>query len=172
MKVLISGCGRVGGFVAGLLDSEGHDVTVIDTDRAAFVHLPDGFKGTTHLGNGVDLDVLRGLGIDKADAFLALTQGDNRNLMAAQIAKEIFRVKTSVAKVNDPIRAQIYREKGIVTFSRTTILGLLVHALLMNETEVGEVLMERTMDHENKLARMESKAARAAEQAAPVGARE
>lgn len=171
MKVLISGCGRVGGFVAGLLDSEGHDVTVIDIDKAAFVHLPDGFKGTTHLGNGVDLDVLRGLGIDKADAFLALTQGDNRNLMAAQIAKEIFRVKTSVAKVNDPIRAQIYREeKGIVTFSRTTILGILVHAMLMNETEVGEVLMERTMDHENKLARMESSAGRAAEKA-PVGSR-
>ncbi|MGH2378856.1 MAG: potassium channel family protein [Candidatus Limnocylindria bacterium] len=156
MKVLISGCGRVGGFVAGLLDSEGHDVTIIDIDKGAFVHLPDDFKGTTHLGNGVDLDVLRELGIDRADAFLALTQGDNRNLMAAQIAKEIFRVKTAVAKVNDPIRAQIYREKGIVTFSRTTILGLLVHAMLMNESEVGEVLLERTLETERALARSEA----------------
>jgi trk system potassium uptake protein TrkA len=171
MKVLISGCGRVGGFLAGLLDSEGHDVTIVDIDKAAFVHLPEGFKGTTHLGNGVDLDVLRQIGIDKADAFLALTQGDNRNLMAAQIAKEIFRVKTAIAKVNDPIRAQIYREKGIVTFSRTTILGLLVHAMLMNENDVGEVLLERTMDHENKLARMESKIGTAVDRPTPVVAR-
>jgi trk system potassium uptake protein TrkA len=171
MKVLISGCGRVGGFLAGLLDSEGHDVTIVDVEKAAFVHLPETFKGTTHLGNGVDLDVLRELGIDKADAFLALTQGDNRNLMAAQIAKEIFRVKTSVAKVNDPIRAQIYREKGIVTFSRTTILGLLVHAMLMNDNAVGEVLLERTMDHERKLAHMESEIGAAVEKPAPVGAR-
>jgi trk system potassium uptake protein TrkA len=171
MKVLISGCGRVGGFLAGLLDSEGHDVTIVDIDKAAFVHLPEGFKGTTHLGNGVDLDVLRQIGIDKADAFLALTQGDNRNLMAAQIAKEIFRVKTAIAKVNDPIRAQIYREKGIVTFSRTTILGLLVHAMLMNENDVGEVLLERTMDHENKLARMESKIGTAVDKPTPVVAR-
>jgi len=171
MKVLISGCGRVGGFLAGLLDSEGHEVTIVDIDKAAFVHLPDGFKGTTHLGNGVDLDVLRQIGIDKVDAFLALTQGDNRNLMAAQIAKEIFRVKISVAKVNDPIRAQIYREKGIVTFSRTTILGLLVHAMLMNESEVGEILLERTLAHESKLAEMESKAGPAAEKPTPVAAR-
>jgi trk/ktr system potassium uptake protein len=171
MKVLISGCGRVGGFLAGLLDSEGHDVTIIDLDKGAFVHLPEGFKGTTHLGNGVDLDVLRGLGIDKADAFLALTQGDNRNLMAAQIAKEIFRVKTSVAKVNDPIRAQIYREKGIVTFSRTTILGLLVHAVLMNDREVGETLLERTREHERQLASMEAKSTAEADKPTPVGAR-
>lgn len=164
MKVLITGCGRVGGFLAGLLDSEGHDVTIVDIDKGAFVHLPDSFKGTTHLGNGVDLDVLREVGVDKADAFLALTQGDNRNLMAAQIAKEIFRVKRVVAKVNDPIRAQIYREKGIITFSRTTILGLLLHAMLMEETEVGEVLLQRTLDVERGLERAEKGSP------APVGA--
>lgn len=157
MKVLISGCGRVGGFLAGLLDSEGHDVTIIDLDKAAFVHLPDSFKGTTHLGNGVDLDVLREVGADKSDSFLALMHGDNRNLMAAQIAKEIFRVKRVIASVNDPIRAEIYREKGIITFSRTTILGLLVHAMLMDESEVGEVLLERMLEVERKLASAETK---------------
>lgn len=157
MKVLISGCGRVGGFLAGLLDSEGHDVTILDIDKGAFVHLPESFKGTTHLGNGVDLDVLREVGVDKADAFLALTQGDNRNLMAAQIAHELFRVPRVIAKVNDPIRAQIYRDKGIITFSRTTILGLLVHAMLMEETEVGEKLLERMLDTERALAGSEAK---------------
>jgi trk system potassium uptake protein TrkA len=174
MKVLVIGCGRVGAFLAGVLDSEGHDVTIVDIDKGAFVHLPDSFKGTTHLGNGVDLEVLRGLGAEKADAFLALTQGDNRNLMAAQIAKEIFRVQRVIAKVNDPIRAQIYREKGIITFSRTTILGILVHAMLMNETEVGEILLQRTLAIERGLARTESKTPAAADKGPaqpPVGAR-
>lgn len=168
MKVLISGCGRVGGFLAGLLDSEGHEVTVIDLDKAAFVHLPDSFKGTTFLGNGADLDILRENGADKADAFLALMHGDNRNLMAAQIAREIFRVKRVIASVNDPIRAQIYRaEKGIITFSRTTILGLLAHAVLMDESEVGEVLQQRMLEVERGLAGAEKKKA----EPDPVGAR-
>lgn len=151
MNVVIVGCGRVGGFLAGTLDAEGHTVTIVDVDRGAFVHLPEGFKGTTFLGNGTDLEILRQVGVDRADAFLALTQGDNRNLMAAQVAKEIFRVGRVVAKVNDPIRAEIYREKGIVTFSRTTILGLLLHATLLGESEVGEILMQRTLQHEAQL---------------------
>lgn len=165
MNVLIVGCGRVGGFLAGLLDSEGHQVTVVDLDRSAFAHLPESFKGTTFLGNGADLDVLRQLGVDRSDAFLALTQGDNRNLMAAQIAREIFRVGRVIAKVNDPVRAQVYREKGITTFSRTTILGLLVHASLMGESDVGEILLRRTQEHEARMASAEI----AGRAAAPVG---
>ncbi len=152
MNVLIVGSGRVGATLAGLLDGEGHTVTIVDLDRASFVHLPAHFGGTTHLGNGADLDVMRDVGIDKADAFLALTQGDNRNLMAAQIAKEIFGVKRVVAKVNDPIRAEIYRAKGITTFSRTSILAVLLRASLMGETEVGEVLLERATELERRLA--------------------
>ncbi len=152
MNVLIVGCGRVGAMLAGLLDAEGHAVTVIDLDRAAFEHLPAGFGGTTHLGNGSDMDVLRDVAVDKVDAFLALTQGDNRNLMAAQIAKEIFRVKRVIAKVNDPIRAEIYRAKGIVTFSRTSILAELLRAMLKGESEVGEVLLQRTAALERRLA--------------------
>jgi len=76
--------------------------------------------------------------------------------MAAQIAKELVRVPRVVAKVNDPIRAQIYREKGIITFSRTTILGLLVHAMLMEETEIGEKLLERMLETERALVRSEA----------------
>lgn len=152
MNVLIVGCGRVGATLAGLLDEDGQTVTVVDVDRAAFEHLPRGFRGTTHLGNGSDLDLLREVGIDRADAFLALTQGDNRNLMSAQIAQAIFGVKLVFAKVNDPIRADIYRAKGIVTFSRTSILAVLLRGLLMGETEVGEVLLDRSRKLEQRLA--------------------
>ena len=113
MNVVIVGCGRVGGFLAGLLDSGGHHVSVIDiastsparAERAWFQHLPASFKGETILGDGTDLDVLRQAGIERADAVLALTEGDNRNLMAAQIAHKIFAVKRVIAKVNDPVRA-------------------------------------------------------------------
>ena len=152
MKIVIVGCGRVGAFLAGLLDGDGHDVTVIDLERAAFGHLPAGFHGTTLLGSGTDLDVLRQAGVDKADAFLTLTQGDNRNLMAAQVAKEIFRVKHVIAKVNDPIRANTYRAQGIGTFSRTSILGTLLQAMLLGDAEVGKLLVEKARGHEARLA--------------------
>ncbi|MBI2774039.1 MAG: TrkA family potassium uptake protein [Chloroflexi bacterium] len=156
MNVLIVGSGRVGATLAGMLDDEGHAVTVVDVDRASFAHLPATFKGTTHLGNGVDLDVLRTVGAERADAVLAFTQGDNRNLMAAQIAKEIFGVKKVFAKVNDPIRAQIYRAKGIVTVSRTTVLAVLVHGMLMGQTEVGEILLQRANALEREMAHAEA----------------
>jgi trk/ktr system potassium uptake protein len=168
VKVLIVGCGRVGAMLAGLLDASEQEVTVVDLDRGAFAHLPADFRGTTFLGDGNDLDVLRQNGVDKVDAFIALTQGDNRNLMAAQIAHEIFGVKRVLAKVNDPIRAEIYRKKGITTFSRTTILAVLLDAMLKGETDVGEVLLQRTTELERSMAQNEKAAARAK---APVPAR-
>jgi len=152
VKIVIVGCGRTGAFLAGLLDAADHEVTVVDLDRAAFTHLAKDFKGTTLLGNGSDLDVLRQAGADKADAFITLTQGDNRNLMAAQVAKQIFGVKQIIAKVNDPIRANTYRKHGITTFSRTTILGTLLDAMLKNDAEVGEVLVKKARAHEARLA--------------------
>lgn len=156
MNVVIIGCGRVGGFLAGLLDAEGHRVTVVDiastnparAERAWFQHLPPSFKGETILGDGTDLDVLRQAGVERADALLALTEGDNRNLMAAQIAHKIFNIKRVIAKVNDPLRAATYREMGINTFSRTTILGTLLHAMLQDDKEVGEVLLRKALAHE------------------------
>ncbi len=152
MKVVIVGCGRVGAFLASLLDSGGHEVTVIDAERAAFTHLASDFKGTTFLGNGTDLDVLRQAGLDKADALFTLTQGDNRNLMSAQIAKQVFGVKHVIAKVNDPIRADLYRRQGISTFSRTTILATLLEAMLMGDPEVGKVLVAKAREHEAHVA--------------------
>jgi trk system potassium uptake protein TrkA len=151
LNIVIIGCGRVGAFLAGLLDEDGHAVTVVDLERASFGHLPESYKGNTLLGNGTDLDVLRQAGIESAEACFALTQGDNRNLMAAQVAKEIFGVRRVVAKVNDPIRARLYRTQGIGTFSRTTILGTLLHAMLMDDPEVGKVLLEKALAHEERL---------------------
>jgi trk system potassium uptake protein TrkA len=152
LKVVIVGCGRVGGFLAGVLDSAGHEVTIVDLERAAFVHLPAGFKGTTLMGNGTDLDILRTAGIDKADALFTLTNGDNRNLMSAQVAKQVFGVKQVIAKVNDPIRANTYRQHGIRTFSRTSILGTLLEAMLMGDPEVGKVLVEKATAREAQMA--------------------
>lgn len=155
MNVVIVGCGRVGAFLAGLLDSGGQKVTIVDLERVAFAHLPQTFNGTTILGDGSDLDVLRQSGIESADAFLALTEGDNRNLMAAQVAKEIFGVKQVMAKVNDPIRARIYRDHGIMTFSRTTILGTLLHAMLTGNKEIGPKLMALANSYEDEMAGMD-----------------
>ena len=152
MKIVIVGCGRTGAFLAGLLADADHDVTIIDLERAAFAHLPQDFKGTTLLGNGTDLDILRQAGVDKADAFLTLTQGDNRNLMSAQVAKHIFGVKHVIAKVNDPIRAATYREHDVTTVSRTTIMGTLLEALLMGDPEVGKVLLEKSKAREARMA--------------------
>ena len=152
MKVIIVGCGRTGAFLAGVLADADHEVTIVDLERAAFRHLPQDFKGTTLLGNGTDLDVLRQAGIDKADALFTLTQGDNRNLMSGQVAKQIFGVKQVIAKVNDPIRANTYRQHGITTVSRTTIMGTLLEALLMGDPEIGKMLLEKSKAREARMA--------------------
>ncbi len=148
MNVLIIGCGRVGAFLAGLLDTAGETVTIVDIDRGAFLHLPREFSGTTILGDGTDLDVLRSAGAEQADTFLALTQGDNRNIMAAQIAAKIFGIKKVIAKVNDPIRAYTYRQQGLGTFSRTSILATLLQALITGNTIIGPNLMAAATRHE------------------------
>src|SRR3972149_5818568 len=95
MKVIIMGCGRVGAELALMLQREGHDVTIVDIDPAAFGplgFLSEEFKGTKMVGNGMDQDVLERAGIEEADAFVSATRGDNRNVMASQIAKPAFGV--------------------------------------------------------------------------------
>ncbi len=121
MKVVIMGCGRVGGRLAGLLDAEGHSVTILDIDAYSFRWLPPNFKGTALVGNGVDQEILKRAGIEEADAFVVVTQGDNRNIMAAQIAKHIFHVPKVVCRIYDPLREELYRTLGLETLSPTTI---------------------------------------------------
>ncbi len=123
MKVVIVGCGRVGGRLAGLLDADGHSVTILDTDAYSFRRLPPNFNGTALVGNGIDEEALKKAGIDEADVFIALTQGDNRNVMAAQIAKHIFNVPRVICRIYDPLRQELYQTLGLETFSPTTIFA-------------------------------------------------
>jgi trk system potassium uptake protein TrkA len=123
MNVVIVGCGRVGAMLATTLDAAGHKVTILDTSTLAFDRLPENFKGSAVRGNGTDEEVLRRAGTQGADLFLALTEGDNRNVMSAQIAAEVFDAKRVVAKVNDPLRAEAYAELGIATICRTTMMS-------------------------------------------------
>ncbi len=131
MNVLIMGCGRVGAQLAGLLEATGHQVTVLDLDPSAFRRLPPNFAGKALVGNGIDIDSLRRAGIESSDAFAAVTQGDNRNVMAAQIAMHLFHVPRVVCRIYDPIREEIYHSLGLETISPTTVgAQLLKEALL------------------------------------------
>ena len=121
MKVVVLGCGRVGATLADMLSRAGHTVSVIDQSSDAFQRLSPDFQGTTTVGNGVDEDVLVRAGIREADAFAAATNGDNRNIMASQIAKEIFKVKKVVCRIYDPIREETYHELGLETISPTVV---------------------------------------------------
>jgi trk system potassium uptake protein len=126
VKIVIVGCGRVGAAAAELWDRGGHEVVVIDVVTRAFERLPSDFGGSAIRGDGTDEDVLRRAGAEGADVLLALTEGDNRNIMSAQLATEQLGVGRVVAKINDPVRARAYAELGIATVCRT---GLMIDAL-------------------------------------------
>jgi trk system potassium uptake protein TrkA len=122
MKIVIMGCGRVGSALAARLSQEGHEVTVLDVRADAFRRLPKDFKGKKHVGNGIDQDVLARIGVGDADVFVGVTQGDNRNVLATQVAKHIFGVPRTLCRIYDPIREKMYRELGLETIS-PTIMG-------------------------------------------------
>ena len=123
MKVVIMGCGRVGSRLAGLLDADGHSVTILDTNSDQFRRLPPDFNGTALVGNGIDEESLKKAGIEEADAFVAVTQGDNRNVMAAQICKHIFNVPRVICRLYDPLRQELYSTLGLEAFSPTTMIA-------------------------------------------------
>lgn len=131
MKVVIMGCGRVGAYLAGQLDAEGHQVTVLDLESYSFRRLPPAFSGNALLGNGTDEDSLISAGIKEADAFVAVTQGDNRNIMAAEIAKHIFNVPRVLCRIYDPLRQEIYQALGIDAISPTTITAEILYKKLV-----------------------------------------
>ena len=133
MKIVILGCGRVGATLATMLDRAGHQVSIIDYSNEAFRRLDPKFGGETLIGNGVDEEILMRAGIKDADAFAAVTNGDNRNIMASQIAKEIFNVKKVVCRIYDPIRQSTYNELGLDTISPT-----IVGAQMMFEALTGD----------------------------------
>jgi trk system potassium uptake protein TrkA len=126
MKVIIMGCGRVGGRLAALLEESGHEITVLDTDSYSFRRLPQNFGGTALFGSGTNMDTLKKAGIEEADIFVALTQGDNRNVMACQIAKHIFNVPRVVCRIYDPLREEMYSTLGLETISPTVVFAQLL----------------------------------------------
>lgn len=120
MRLIVVGCGRVGARLGVQMSAEGHDVIVIDKIPDSFKRLGHGFGGRTLVGIGFDPDVLREAGIERADAFAAVTNGDNSNFIAATVARDTFRVPQVVARIYDPQREAIYRELGIRTISSTS----------------------------------------------------
>jgi len=133
MYVVIMGCGRVGARLARLLVNAGHDVVVMDMSPSAFDRLGRDFRGSTVVGNGIDHDDLVKAGIERADAFAAVTQGDNRNIMAAQIAKHVFKVPRVVTRIYDPIRQDTYKALGLDAISPTVIGAQVFYGMLTGE---------------------------------------
>ena len=109
------GCGRVGSTLAAQLDRLGHSVTIVDQDENAFRRLPAEFRGRTVRGVGFDREVLEEAGTDTAEAFAAVSSGDNSNILAARVARETFGVENVVARIYDPKRAAVYQRLGIPT---------------------------------------------------------
>jgi trk system potassium uptake protein TrkA len=117
VHVVIMGCGRLGSTLAQKLDAQGHQVVVIDRDADAFRRLGDNFGGVTVNGIGFDRDVLRTAGVERADAFAAVSSGDNSNIISARLARETFGVTRVVARIYDSRRAQVYERLGIPTIA-------------------------------------------------------
>lgn len=149
--MIIVGCGRVGAELAKLLSNEGHNVVVVDKNPAAFNRLGGTFNGITQVGSGFDPDLLKEAGIEKADVFCALTNGDNTNLVSAQVAKKIFAVPKVIARVYDPERARIYQSLGLDIISGTILFAAMLRdkiiesrfsSYLIETKDVGVIQME------------------------------
>lgn len=147
MKTVIVGCGRVGSVLADAFDRAGHQVIVLDTKTTAFDRLPGSFKGAAIRGDGTDEDTLRRAGAEGADVFMAMTEGDNRNVMSAQLATEALDAKQVVAKINDPLRASAYAELGIATLCRTNLMAHAVSDFLELGLSFGPGLSPATGQH-------------------------
>ena len=141
MYVIIVGCGRVGSELAKLLSTEGHNVVVIDREQRSIERLGGTFNGLTLIGNGFDLALLKQAGVEKADAFCAVTNGDNTNLICAQVAKRIFKVPKVFARIYDPQRAHIYRALGLDIISGTILFAAMLRDKII-ESRFSSYLIE------------------------------
>lgn len=141
MYIIIVGCGRVGSELAKLLSQEGHNVVVIDKNNSSFDRLGGAFNGLTLVGNGFDLNLLKQAGIEKADALCAVTNGDNTNLISAQVAKKIFHVPKVIARIYDPQRAHIYSALGLDIISGTILFASMLRDKII-ESRFSSYLIE------------------------------
>jgi trk system potassium uptake protein TrkA len=138
MKIIIIGCGRVGSGLARMLSNRDHQVTMIDSDPLSFERLGKNYKGKTVVGIGFDRQTLLDAGIEKADAFAAVTASDEANAVAARIAKNVFRVPRVAARIYDPRKADIYRRLGMQTISPVA-LGIVRMAELLSFSNLAVV---------------------------------
>lgn len=131
MHIIVVGCGKVGSKFAHVMSLEGHEIVVIDNDLASFNSLDENFSGLTVLGVPIDEDVLKMAGIETADGLVSVTPDDNINMMACQVAKEIFKVPLVFARIQDPVREEVFFQFGVQTICPTNMaveeLKSLVH---------------------------------------------
>jgi len=146
MHIVIGGCGRVGRQLTTNLARQGHTVSVIDKQAIAFERLPPGFEGQTLVGMVFDRDTLEAAGIKEAGAYIAVTNGDNSNIVSARVAKEHYKIDKVVARIYDPRRAEIYQRIGIPTvatvrWAASEIYDLLFHGIEHAELAIGQGAM-------------------------------
>jgi trk system potassium uptake protein TrkA len=140
MYIIIVGCGRVGSELANLLQKEGHNVVIIDRNAESFRRLGSTFNGITLTGNGFDVELLKEAGIEKADAFCVVTNGDNTNIMAAQVAKKIFKVPKVITRIYDPKRADIYKHLGLDVISGTVLFAAMLRDKIIESHFTGYLI--------------------------------
>jgi trk system potassium uptake protein len=123
MKILVLGCGRLGARIAMDAVAEGHDVSIIDNDPRSFSRLPSDLNAVVVLGTGIDEDVQRSAGVEQVDTFIAVTDNDNTNIMASQIARKVFNVENVLLRVYDPARAETYSRLGLTVICPTRLVA-------------------------------------------------
>ncbi len=132
MKILVLGCGRLGARLAMDATSEGHEVSIIDKSPRSFSRLPSDLPAVVVLGTGIDEDVQRSAGVESVDTFIAVTDNDNTNIMAAQIAQRVFNVEHVLLRVYDPARAETYRKLGLSVICPTRLVADVIEQELPN----------------------------------------
>ena len=134
MNIIIIGCGKVGSRFAEILSMDGHDVVIVDNDKNAFKALNHDFNGITVTGVPIDQDVLKQAGIENADAFAAVTPDDNVNIMACQVAKEIFKVPRVIARIYNPEREHVFHQFGLDTICPTNLTVDVIRSKIIGES--------------------------------------
>ncbi|MBS3908645.1 MAG: TrkA family potassium uptake protein [Actinobacteria bacterium] len=142
MYIVIGGCGRVGAQLATMLSDDGHNVVVIDSDGGSFRRLGTTFNGLTIVGNGFDERVLEKAGIQNADVFIAVTNLDNTNIMAGQVAKKLYGVKKVISRVYYPDREKTYHKLGLETVCGTTLVARKIRDFIIGREFVSEVSLD------------------------------
>lgn len=142
MYVVIAGCGRVGAQLATVMSEEGHNVAIVDDDPGAFRRLGSGFNGLTVAGNGFDEEVLRKAGIEQADAFVAVTEFDNANVMAGQVAKKLFNVPKVVVRIYHPDRTSTYHRLGVETICGNMIVAERIRNWIVGREFITEIPLD------------------------------